>query len=227
MKIILQEATVPPVADFSTNVTGGQVPLSVKFTDLSKNATAVIWDFNSDGIPDSTERTPVYVYTYPGNYTINLTVNNTEGTDSKSSTVTVFPAQRLEGKLVLTEYQITTSESDETQPAIYEDKIVWQSKHNENYTLHLYNISTSSETSTISINNSAYPDVFPAIYNDRVVLREYGKIYLHNLSTSTKTLVSNQLGIYPAIYGDKIVWQGECSGDCIYMYDIPAQSKFG
>ncbi len=221
LEIDLQEAKVPPVADFSTNVTGGHVSLPVKFTDLSKNATAVIWDFDSDGIPDSTERTPVYVYTYPGNYTINLTVNNTKGKDSKSTTVTVSPAQRLEGKLVLTEYQITTSELDETQPAIYEDRIVWQSNHNENYTLHLYNISTSSETSIISINNSIYPDVFPAIYNDRVVLREY----LHNLSTSTKTLVSNQLGIYPAIYGDKIVWQGECSGDCIYMYDISSSKQ--
>ena len=207
-------------------MTGGHVSLPVKFTDLSKNATAVIWDFDSDGIPDSTERTPVYVYTYPGNYTINLTVNNTKGKDSKSTTVTVSPAQRLEGKLVLTEYQITTSELDETQPAIYEDRIVWQSNHhNDYYTLHLYNISTSSETSIISINNSIYPDVFPAIYNDRVVLREYGKIYLHNLSTSTKTLVSNQLGIYPAIYGDKIVWQGECSGDCIYMYDISSSKQ--
>lgn len=225
LEIDVQEAKVPPVADFSTNVTGGQVPLSVKFTDLSKNATAVIWDFNSDGTPDSTERTPVYVYTYPGNYTINLTVNNTKGMDSKSSAVTVFPAQRLEGKLVLTEYQITTSESGETQPAIYEDKIVWQSKHNENYTLHLYNISTSSETSTISINNPVYSGFYPAIYNDRVVLRESGSIYLYNLSTSTRTLVSNQLGIYPAIYGDKIVWQGECSGDCIYMYDISSSKQ--
>jgi PKD repeat protein len=92
---------------------------------LTPQTKAVIWDFNNDGTPDSAERNPVYVYTYPGNYTVNLTVNNTKGMDSKSSTVTVSPAQRLEGKLVLTEYQITTSESDETQPAIYEDRILW------------------------------------------------------------------------------------------------------
>ncbi|AKB81092.1 cell surface protein [Methanosarcina barkeri 3] len=223
LKMNVQEAKVPPVADFSTNVTGGRVSLSVKFTDFSKNATAVIWDFNNDGIPDSTERNPVYVYTYPGNYTVNLTVNNTKGMDSKSSTVTVSPAQRLKGKLVLTEYQITTSKSDETQPAIYEDRIVWQSNnHNDNYTLHLYNISTSSETQIASSNISEF---CPVIYNDRVVLREYGKIYLLNLSTSTKTLVSNQLGIYLAIYGDKIVWQGECNGICVYMYDISSSKQ--
>ncbi len=220
LEIEVQEAKVPPIADFSTNVTDGQVPFSVKFTDLSKNATAVVWDFNSDGIPDSTERTPVYVYTYPGNYTVHLTVNNTKGTDSKSSTVTVSPAQRLEGKLVITEYQITTSESYETQPAIYEDRIVWESNHDENYTLHLYNISTFSEVPIISINYFS-----PDICNDRVVRRESGNIYLYNLSTSTKTLISNQLGIYPAIYGDKIVWQGECSGDCIYMYDISSSKQ--
>ncbi|MCC4771607.1 PKD domain-containing protein [Methanosarcina sp. DH2] len=221
-EIIVQEAKIPPVANFSTNVTGGQVLLSVQFTDFSKNATAVVWDFNNDGIPDSTERNPVYAYTYPGNYTINLTVNNTKGMDSKSSTVTVSPAQRLEGKLVLTEYQITTNKSDETKPAIYGDKIVWQSNHNETYTVHLYNISTSSETPIVSRNNSEF---FPTIYDDRVVWRESGKIYLYNLSTSTKTLISNRLGIYPAIYGDKIVWQGECNGDCIYMYDISSSKQ--
>ena len=103
---------------------------------------------------------------------------------------------------------------------------MWQSNnHNDNYTLHLYNISTYSETSIISINNYICPDVFPAIYSDRVVLCEYGKIYLHNLSTSTKTLVSNQLGIYPAIYGDKIDWQGECNGSCVYMYDISSSKQ--
>jgi beta propeller repeat protein/parallel beta-helix repeat protein len=221
-EIVVQEAKIPPEADFNTNVIGGQVPLSVQFTDLSKNATAVTWDFNSDGIPDSTERTPVYIYTYPGNYTINLTVNNTKGMDSKSSTVTVSPAQRLEGKLILTEYQITTNESDETQPAIYGDKIVWQSNHNGTYTLHLYNISTSSETPIVSSNNSEF---YPVIYNDRVVWWEYRHIYLYNLSTSTKTLISNQFGANPAIYGDKIVWQGECNGECIHLYDISSSKQ--
>jgi len=221
-EIIVQEAKVPPEAEFYANVTGGQVPLSVQFTDLSKNTTAVVWDFNSDGIPDSTERNPVYVYTYPGNYTINLTVNNIKGMDSKSSTVTVSPSQRLEGKLILTEYQITTSELDETQPAIYEDRIVWQSNCNGSYTLHLYNISTFSETPIVSRNNSEF---YPAIYNDRIVWLESGNIYLYNLSTSTKTLISNQLGIYPAIYGDKIAWQGECNGDCIYMYDVSSSKQ--
>lgn len=130
------------------------------------------------------------------------TVNNTKGMDSKSSTVTVSPAQHLEGKLVLTEFQITTNKSDETKPAIYRDKIVWQGNRNGNYTVHLYNISTSSETPIVSRNNSEF---YPAIYDDRVVWRESGDIYLYNLSTSTKTLISNELGIYPAIYGDKIV----------------------
>jgi len=34
-----------PVANFSTNVTGGYAPLSVQFTDLSKNAISWRWDF--------------------------------------------------------------------------------------------------------------------------------------------------------------------------------------
>ncbi|MDR7667107.1 NosD domain-containing protein [Methanosarcina sp. Z-7115] len=218
--------TIIPVANFSTNITHTLVPLAVKFTDFSKNATAVVWDFSNDGIPDSTASTPVYAYTYPGNYTINLTVNNTKGMDSKSSTVTASPAQRLEGKLILTEFQITANESDEIKPAIYGDKIVWQGNHNGTYTVHLYDIYTSSETPIVSSNNSElYPEFFPTIYDDRVVWRESGKINLYNLSTSTKTLISNELGIYPVIYGDKIVWQGECNGDCIYMYDISSSKQ--
>ena len=88
--IIVQEAKFPPVADFSTNATRGQVPLSVQFTDLSKNATARAWDFNSDGTVDSSDTSPIYTYTTPGTYAANLTVRNTKGTVSKTATITVL-----------------------------------------------------------------------------------------------------------------------------------------
>ncbi len=210
-EIIVQEAMVPPVVDFSANVTGGQVPLSVQFTDFSQNATSRVWDFNNDGNFDSTERTPVYMYTYPGNYTVNLTINNTKGTASKSFPIAVYPAQRLEGELILTEYQITTNESNQEYPAIYGDRIVWQDSHDGNYTLYLYNVSTSSETPIIS----DYPQFDPAIYGDKIVWQS-GNIYLYNLSTSVKYLITNQSGRYPAIYDNKIVWERSH----IYMYDL-------
>lgn len=79
-----------PVANFNTNVTEGYVPLSVQFTDLSENTTERSWDFENDGNIDSTEANPVYMYSAPGYYTVNLTVTNENGTDSKLGIITVL-----------------------------------------------------------------------------------------------------------------------------------------
>lgn len=81
-----------PVADFSTNVTSGAVPLSVKFIDLSTNGpTAWEWDFNSDGTIDSTLQNPTYVYTSQGTYSVTLkAINGTAtGSKTKSNLITV------------------------------------------------------------------------------------------------------------------------------------------
>ena len=88
-KIVVEEAKILPVADFSVNATSGFAPLSIQFTDHSQNAISRSWDFNNDGIADSIDGTPVYVYTSPGTYTVNLTVTNGNGTASKSATITV------------------------------------------------------------------------------------------------------------------------------------------
>ncbi len=62
-----------PVVDFSSNVTSGNAPLKVQFNDLSTgNPTAWQWDFNSDGVVDSSEKNPVCEFTYPGNYNVTL-----------------------------------------------------------------------------------------------------------------------------------------------------------
>lgn len=78
-----------PVANFTSNVTEGYAPLSVQFTDLSENSTERSWDFENDGSIDSTEANPVYNYLFPGNYTVNLTVINENGTDSRLGNIVV------------------------------------------------------------------------------------------------------------------------------------------
>ncbi|AKB28435.1 hypothetical protein MSSIT_1716 [Methanosarcina siciliae T4/M] len=78
-----------PVANFTANVTKGYAPLSVQFNDSSLNATAWNWDFG-DGV-NSTQQSPIHTYFAVGKYTVKLTVSNTNGTDSKSATITVFP----------------------------------------------------------------------------------------------------------------------------------------
>ncbi len=76
----------PPVAAFSTNVTSGKAPLAVQFTDASTGTGLLTfaWDFNNDGITDSTLRNPTYKYTAAGRYTIKLTVIDNVG----STTIT-------------------------------------------------------------------------------------------------------------------------------------------
>jgi PKD repeat protein len=81
---------VLPVANFSTNVKSGYAPLSVQFSDLSQKAASRTWDFNNDGIVDSSDQNPVYVYTTPGTYIAKLTVRNENGTDSMTAPITVM-----------------------------------------------------------------------------------------------------------------------------------------
>ena len=69
----------------------------MKFTDLSQNAASRSWDFNNDGIADSSEVSPVHVYTAPGTYTAKLTVNDANGTDSKTATINVLQVTSLSG----------------------------------------------------------------------------------------------------------------------------------
>src|SRR5690606_17760968 len=79
---------VLPVANFSSNVTEGYVSLSVQFTDLSENATSVNWDFGDGNY--STEQNPVHTYFAAGNYTVNLTAVNENGTSSMIANITVL-----------------------------------------------------------------------------------------------------------------------------------------
>ena len=83
-------AEVPHVANFSTNITSGYVPLSILFIDLSQNAASRSWDFKNDGIADSSDGSPFYTYTAPGIYTANLTVSNANGTASKNAIISVL-----------------------------------------------------------------------------------------------------------------------------------------
>jgi len=85
--IVSESLPGAPVANFTSNVTIGTEPLTIEFTDISTGSpTNWQWDFNNDGIVDSTEQTPVYTYSTVGNYTVNLTVSNSNGNDSEVKT---------------------------------------------------------------------------------------------------------------------------------------------
>jgi PKD repeat protein len=88
-------AIAPPVAQFTGVPTYGKSPLTVSFTDQSTGAgiTSRAWDFQNDGIVDSTQQNPTFTYTSPGMYTVKLTVTNPAGSDSevKSGYIVVTP----------------------------------------------------------------------------------------------------------------------------------------
>ncbi|MDD2614489.1 MAG: PGF-pre-PGF domain-containing protein [Methanosarcina sp.] len=90
-----KEEKVYPVADFSISVTNGYAPLSVQFTDLSKNTTSKNWDFG-DGTT-STDQNPMHIYSTVGIYTVSLTATNENGTASKTATVTVMESSSSGG----------------------------------------------------------------------------------------------------------------------------------
>ena len=87
--IVVSAQPILPVANFSTDVTSGYAPLTVQVNDSSENATVWNWDFG-DG-SNSTEQNPLHIYTESGNYTVNLTVSNENGTNSMASTIAVLP----------------------------------------------------------------------------------------------------------------------------------------
>lgn len=64
------------LANFTTNTTNtANEPLTVQFTDQSKGLiTGWAWDFDGDGVTDSTQQNPTHTYTKPGTYTVKLTV---------------------------------------------------------------------------------------------------------------------------------------------------------
>jgi PKD repeat protein len=87
--------TPPPIAaDFSAMPTSGTAPLDVTFTDLSDGAVeSWAWDFDGDGLTDSTAENPTFTYHAAGTYTVTLTVagGGEQDTETKADYITVDP----------------------------------------------------------------------------------------------------------------------------------------
>ncbi len=74
-----------PVAQFTANVTLGDAPLPVQFTDLSAGSPFEWgWNFGDGGT--SFLQNPVHTYTTPGTYTVSLSIRSVSGTDSEIKT---------------------------------------------------------------------------------------------------------------------------------------------
>jgi PKD repeat protein len=82
-----------PAAHFTTNISVGLAPMTVRFTDISDcaNITGLVWNFG-DGNSSSVQA-PVHTYTKTGNYTATLTVSNSSGSNTTvpGQGITVYP----------------------------------------------------------------------------------------------------------------------------------------
>jgi PGF-pre-PGF domain-containing protein len=94
-QVVEDSKIILPVANFSSNVTSGYAPLSVQFTDLSKNVTYRTWYFG-DGTT-STDGNPSHTYSAEGIYNVNLVVSNANRTASKPATITVLSQSSSDG----------------------------------------------------------------------------------------------------------------------------------
>jgi trimeric autotransporter adhesin len=82
----------PPTASFTASPTSGTAPLTVNFTDTSSgNPNEWAWDFQNDGIVDSTVKNPTFTYTSVGTYSVRLTVTNSVSSSNttKANYITV------------------------------------------------------------------------------------------------------------------------------------------
>lgn len=78
---------------FTSSITEGHAPFTTKFSGNYVGATKWYWDFENDGIIDSTKQNPVHTYGQSGAYTVNLTVTTGDGNISivKPNYITITP----------------------------------------------------------------------------------------------------------------------------------------
>lgn len=82
---ILPVSAIKPAADFLSNVTDGTAPCAIQFIDSSTNSpTAWTWLFGDGG--SSNEENPVHTYTTEGDFTVTLTVINSDGSSTETKT---------------------------------------------------------------------------------------------------------------------------------------------
>lgn len=84
------------IASFVVNPSSGYAPLTVNFVnDSLGNAASFAWDFNGDGVTDSSAgNPPAYTFTTAGEYTVSLSVVSVAGySDQISAVVFVYPPE--------------------------------------------------------------------------------------------------------------------------------------
>ena len=83
LPLVIPSNPAAPDADFSSNVTSGDAPLDILFTDAS-TGTSTAWNWSFGDGTASTQKNPVHTYSAAGSYTVTLTASNAAGNDTKT-----------------------------------------------------------------------------------------------------------------------------------------------
>ncbi len=124
-------STQKPLADFTSSVKSGYVPLKVSFYDKSTGTpTSWSWDFG-DGAK-STDQDPMHTYTNAGDYQVKLIVGNEAGSSNKINYLDVDadPAKIPEQN---TTEEPTSNKSDIAEPTGPEPPNQLDTWYNTNY----------------------------------------------------------------------------------------------
>ncbi len=89
--IFTTDVFATPTAQFEAR-TVGFVNRPVEFTDLSLQANAWEWDFDQNINPgvDATDQNPSFIYTTPGDYTVQLSINSGMDVETKTAYITIL-----------------------------------------------------------------------------------------------------------------------------------------
>ena len=81
-----------PIVNVVTDINSGCVPLIVHFSDTINNPPAVYdWTFG-DGPPNNSIQNPIHTFSFSGNYTVTLTVTDTNGCiNSGNANIIAYP----------------------------------------------------------------------------------------------------------------------------------------
>jgi len=130
------------------------------------------------------------------------------------------------------EFQITSSEKEETSPTIYGNNIVYVSclsvkdkngkKVCQSWALFLYNVNTT-EKKILHVFELPAGGSRPIIYGNRLIWASSGKLFLLDIETGKKQEIAKiSSGQHSHdIYENTIVWNDKIAGEWgIYVYDI-------
>ncbi len=94
----------PLTVSIVANPPSGKAPLAVQFTAAAagREPLTYSWDFNGDGVPDSTQQNPATTFQSAGNYNVTLRVTDASG--ASATKMISLQATQYDSKINLTSY---------------------------------------------------------------------------------------------------------------------------